>query len=431
MGGILLLIFGVVWIVFHTYSLCFLLLTIPFYVKKNITEKWPFYIRYLPFLLAFFGWVGLLMTYMYKTRKPLKYAMWEALPGFLDSSIFFSLVLVCNLLVFTAWTRMKAKTRPDVKGKKIYMALLAAAAVFVLRLENYNMNHYWIESGSDVPGFVESCDTYDYNPMNQEKNSLPVALIQSPYPVLDGDPAVQPLYYGLAEHLYDNGNSGYGGATASSWQYMLRNKLSGQAVDVVFAPEPLGYLFRREQYKFTRIARVPFVFVVNSTNPVDSITTEQIRQIYKGRTDNWSNLGGEDDKIIKFHQYAESFSYSMMKNRVMQEEEMAPSVNRLLYNGPLFIEYTRADYVNYENALGYTLLPHAWELVENGEAKLLEIDGVPAVWENFMDGSYPYMVDIYAVTEYYDKNENVTCMLQWLTSEEGQTWIAEAGYFPL
>ena len=37
-----------------------------------------------------------------------------------------------------------------------------------------------------------------------------------------------------------------------------------------------------------------FVFFVNSENPVESLTTQQIQDIYSGNITNWKDVGGKD-----------------------------------------------------------------------------------------------------------------------------------------
>ena len=48
------------------------------------------------------------------------------------------------------------------------------------------------------------------------------------------------------------------------------------------------------------ISTEALIFVVNENNPVDNLTTEQIRDIYSGKITNWSEVGGNDEAIDAF-----------------------------------------------------------------------------------------------------------------------------------
>ena len=42
-----------------------------------------------------------------------------------------------------------------------------------------------------------------------------------------------------------------------------------------------------------------FVFIVNTENPVDDLTFEEIQKIYTGEITNWKEVGGADADIIE------------------------------------------------------------------------------------------------------------------------------------
>ena len=55
-----------------------------------------------------------------------------------------------------------------------------------------------------------------------------------------------------------------------------------------------------------------FVFVVNASNPVSSLTQEQLRAIYSGEITNWSELGGKDEEIVAYQRNPDSGSQNFM-----------------------------------------------------------------------------------------------------------------------
>lgn len=48
---------------------------------------------------------------------------------------------------------------------------------------------------------------------------------------------------------------------------------------------------------YTPFAREAFVFIVNADNPVNSLTEQQVRDIFSGAITNWRAVGGDDQEI--------------------------------------------------------------------------------------------------------------------------------------
>ncbi len=48
------------------------------------------------------------------------------------------------------------------------------------------------------------------------------------------------------------------------------------------------------------LGRDALVFIVNEENPVQSLTQQQLRDIYAGKITNWKEVGGADAAIVAF-----------------------------------------------------------------------------------------------------------------------------------
>lgn len=88
------------------------------------------------------------------------------------------------------------------------------------------------------------------------------------------------------------------------------------------APEVAQELKQEGEWLLTPFATDALVFVVNEDNPVDSLTTEQVRKIYTGQITNWKEVGGEDLDIIPFQRNSEAGSQTLMEKLVMDGLEM-------------------------------------------------------------------------------------------------------------
>lgn len=65
--------------------------------------------------------------------------------------------------------------------------------------------------------------------------------------------------------------------------------------------------------KLTPIGREAFVFFVNKRNPVDSLTVEQIKDIYSGTVTNWKEVGGKKASIRAFQREENSGSQTKLQ----------------------------------------------------------------------------------------------------------------------
>ena len=66
------------------------------------------------------------------------------------------------------------------------------------------------------------------------------------------------------------------------------------------------------EFDYTPIGREGFVFLVNASNPVDSLSVEQVKAIYAGEITNWREVGGDDEPIRAYQRNQNSGSQSMM-----------------------------------------------------------------------------------------------------------------------
>ncbi|GBR77477.1 phosphate transport system substrate-binding protein PstS [Candidatus Termititenax dinenymphae] len=216
--------------------------------------------------------------------------------------------------------------------------------------------------------------------------------------------------------------------------------LSGE-VDVIFCFEPsVQQLWlaadQGVSYNLTPIGREAFVFFVNPGNPVKSLTSAQVRDIYSGKITNWRTVGGKDAPIRAFQRPKNSGSQTILEKIMDGTPLMTPATEN--YHIAMFeIVEAAANYRNGENALGYSFLSYATNLWKQREAsdprtvKLLTFDGVAPTIENIRNGTYPFVQDFYAITLSGRETPNTKKFVEWIISPQGQDLIQHAGYVPV
>ena len=288
----------------------------------------------------------------------------------------------------------------------------------------------------------ETFDLSSYTPFSDNNNlaTLPNESnfkLNDHLPIIDGATAFYPLYASFVQAVYPD-NLDYGVNTSeyvkcgkTSWAY---NDLIQGEVDIIFVFGPSEEItdyadVAGVELEFTLIGKEAFVFFANINNPVDSLTVEEIKNIYSGETVNWKDVGGNNQEIIAYQRNESSGSQTALL-RVMDEVEVMEAPGELIQTGMSGIILEVSSYQNNSNAIGYSFLYFATEMVPNDQIKLFAIDGIAPTKENIANGTYPFIDDFYAVTR-KDKSKNTKKLLDWILSDEGQYLVKAIGYTPI
>ena len=172
-----------------------------------------------------------------------------------------------------------------------------------------------------------------------------------------------------------------------------------------------------------------FVFMVNELNPVDSLTVQQIQEIYTGKHKTWADFGGQSQRLDAYQRPHGSGSQTAMEEMVMKGLKMSRVNENYISDGMADAIRQVGNYDNGPSAIGYSYLYYVNELVESGGIKVLAIDGIAPTDENLQSGAYPFTVNYFAV--YRKGDENTEAFVNWLVSDAGQQAVRQAGYVPL
>jgi phosphate transport system substrate-binding protein len=280
------------------------------------------------------------------------------------------------------------------------------------------------------------------------------------YPMLDGSTVAVPMAAEFArQHLGLSESDVYSfvsfSATHEAYGNLLR-KTAGQpssslhekyetpalsedehCVDLILATYPseeeLAVAeYRNEKLKIEKVCVDAFVFIVNKDNPVDSLTLDQIRDIYAGRVTNWAEVGGNGFPVTPYQRDANSGSQTGMEQLVMQGEEMIPPKTAIIIESMGALVDAVAEYDNGLGSIGYSYKYYVDKLYKNDNIKVLKISGIPANEETMLSSAYPLAVGYYGATRESDGPGSVGHkFLEWILSDEGQECVAMAGYVPV
>lgn len=286
--------------------------------------------------------------------------------------------------------------------------------------------------------FTENSDSYTSEtsvPVDTESDVVPQPTFKMH--VIDGSTSTIPLEAGIRSHFFniplEEAESQVSHTTTYlSFVYLITNKC-----DLILTV-PLS----QEQYdraaskgvaiEKTAIAMEGFVFVVNADNPVETLTQQQLKDIYSGKITNWKEVGGSDAEIIAYQRNEESGSQNYMKAFMTDAELMEPvTETRPGTMGGLMDAISSYD--NSVNAIGYSVYSYAAEMyVAASKVKFIKVDGIAANHQTMADGTYPLLSYNYAVIRADSPADSPEReLVKWIVSHEGQNAVAESGYIPV
>lgn len=176
------------------------------------------------------------------------------------------------------------------------------------------------------------------------------------------------------------------------------------------------------------IALDAFVFIVNEDNPVEQITSDNIRSIYSGEITNWEELGGSARPIQAYQRNDQSGSQELMQDLVMQGVPMVALPDLIL---PTMIApfYAVSEDID---GISYSVYYYEENMAPNERIKLIAVDGIQPTPQNIGDQSYPYTTQVYAVIRGDLPTDSSAYILRdWLISPDGQRLIEGSGYIPI
>ena len=253
-------------------------------------------------------------------------------------------------------------------------------------------------------------------------------------PRLDGSTATAPLAQAAAAVLLGESEEEVADLIDFSRTTESYRQLMQGDADLLIAAEPKAAVFDEMEEAGFEVQMEPLatdalVFMVNEDNPVDSLTTEQLRGIYSGEITNWSEVGGADLDIVPFQRNAESGSQVLMEKLVMDGTEMTEPPEGYMIASMVGLMDAVKEYDNSSNAIGYSVYYYAHDMQMAGGLKLLKIDGVAPEAATIRSGEYPFLNPYYVAMNAAEPEGSMTRVLyDWLLGPDGQKLVDMKGY---
>ena len=159
-----------------------------------------------------------------------------------------------------------------------------------------------------------------------------------------------------------------------------------------------------KKIKIYPIAEEPILILVNKKNPVENLSIDQVRSIFRGDTTNWKDVGGWDRPIVvvtRLH----------CKKRPGHWKTILPSADDFVkkrINVKSAKEMVK-QVTTFDTALGHT--GSTWMFDNKSNVKAITINNIEATAENLENKSYPFHRMLSAVTN-MEPTEGVLATIQ-------------------
>ena len=352
--------------------------------------------------------------------------------GFINqiSMIIFWTLLLISLQIGLNLTMYKVKRR--VRNWSFLAALLFLIVLCAIPF------FHWVT----VDRFKQINDRiqwHEYDPWREGSKVISVTAeekyqIKGNLPKINGAYALYPVYSGVVKALYPREP-----IENTRWKYLQTagsdatfNELLSGEVDLIFSAPPSKQQIadarkRNLTYEITPYAKEAFVFFVNSRNPVENLTSDQIRKIYSGAITDWKQIDPRFRGKIKPFQRNEGSGSQTMLQKIMGSTPIMPPMTEDRLGGMGGIINDVAGYRNYSEAIGFTFRYFSTEMFRNGEIKLLSVDGIAPTLENIRNGTYPFIADCCIITV-HPRNEQIRKIVDFMFSPAGKELVEKTGY---
>ncbi len=354
--------------------------------------------------------------------------LWLSFKGFWAVTVGMSVLLV-PLVIPLIWLK---KRKPYLIAFGSYLLCFAILISTQMGIRAYN--------DAITINVTPSINVHEYLPFEENSKIIKTKsqildftdLPEQQLPIIDGAAAAFPVYSAFVHAVYPETTKLYNGIfeynnTLGGYE-LLAQKKTDIFIGAAPSKEQVSYAEENNtRFQYTQIGNEAFVFFVHKSNPIESLTVEQIKGIYSGEITNWKQVGGKNEKILPFQRNEGSGSQSMLIRFMGDTPIIEPDMQEEVGGMGEIIKQV-ADYKNNSASIGFSFRFYVEGIIQNPDIKMIAIDGVAPTKENIKNGSYSIIAPVYAVTYEGNPKESVQQLIDWMLSVEGQHIIEETGY---
>ena len=182
--------------------------------------------------------------------------------------------------------------------------IIAFIIILIISISIFSIIHFSRRNNSNTSTQEPIKEYSYYQPTEKEllRSKELASILNNNFPKIDGPASTIPLEYEIRSSLMkDSQNTLESSIVHSTASASFNNLINGDC-DIIFSTELSKAQYNIAKSKNIELEITPvlyegLVFVVNASNPIDSLTQDQIRDIYSGKITNWKECKEIIDNI--------------------------------------------------------------------------------------------------------------------------------------
>lgn len=199
-------------------------------------------------------------------------------------------------------------------------------------------------------------------------------------------------------------------SSASAVNALMRNQS-----DIASSTRELYYRHKEYGYLDTPFCKDPLAVIVNTKNPVEGLSEEEIVDIFGGHIGNWKELGGPDEPIVIIIPGRNTGAYRNFKQTPMRRKQIVYDL--MSYKSTMVVDAVQ----RYPWSVSF--IAHGAGKGEN--VKVLKVDGYAPG-----DPDYPYYQVFHFITRSQPSGP-AKLFIEYALSEDGQRLLKAKGMIPV
>jgi len=271
----------------------------------------------------------------------------------------------------------------------------------------------------DITEMVQRADPRLFNPF-RPGNVLPklnagLKLTDSSL-IIQAASAFYPLAASIMQSVYDP--SAYREETLRKVSTMVGfDALISGASDILIATAPSDeqeIAMKRSGYPFSYVTLCPepLVFLANRSNPVDTLTSGQIRDMYSDALTSWKDAGGKDLPVTTYQLEKNNGSHSAFE-QIVPHPSTGPA-HVIIRTMPEIVDAVAKN----EEGICYAFWSYYTKMYATRLTKMLNIDD-----RGPMADDYPFCFPVYMMYRSDNMKPAVAELAQWIQTDEGREII--------